>query len=187
MSTTFDKRKQQRVRLGLHTLGALAMVLPALTWAQGAGSMAASPMPSSVVQPAAGQRSLTLPELQERLAVAGPQLPLWVEFETRVNAYLALYYREKPVQPSVDMVVTQQLARWLGQQQNRLAALEEIEVAVRVLYASLDPAQQQVANQFLLGTLPGFSPPASGPAVAQEPRRKPGSGGGRGRGMGAGL
>jgi len=62
-----------------------------------------------------------------------------------------------------------------------------VEVAAKALYAGLDPAQQQIANQFLLGTLPGFSPLASSLSVAQEPRRKSESGAGRGRGKGSGL
>jgi hypothetical protein len=85
------------------------------------------------------------------------------------------------------LAATQQLTQWLGQQQNRLAALEDVEVVAKALYASLDPAQQQIANQFMLGILPGFAPVTSGPGVAQEQRRKLGSGAGRGRGMGAGV
>lgn len=160
-------------------LSVLALVLPALTWAQGSAS---APVPGTGL-PASGQLKLTLPELQDRLVIKAQQQALWAGFESRVDAYVGLFYREKPVQPDLDVAATQQLTQWLGQQQNRLAALEEVEVAAKALYASLDPAQQQVANQFLLGTLPGFSPVTSGPGITQEPRCKPGSGAGRGRGM----
>ena len=163
----------------------LALVVPVLTWAQGTGS--APPQPPSDGLPASGQLKLTLPELQTRLAMTAQQQPLWAGFEARVDAYVGLYYREKPVQPSLDLAATQQLTQWLGQQQNRLAALEDVEVVAKALYASLDPAQQQIANQFMLGILPGFAPVTSGPGVAQEQRRKLGSGAGRGRGMGAGV
>lgn len=171
------------------SLGVLAVTLPALTWAQ-AGESTLLPttatLPSASV-PASGALRLSLPELQERLALTAQQQPLWAGFDARVAAYVALYYREKPVQPGAALAATQQLTQWLGQQQNRLAALEDVEVAAKALYASLEPAQQQLANQFLLGTLPGFSPPISSPGVVPEQRRKPGSGAGRGRGMGAGL
>ena len=165
----------------------LALVVPVLTWAQGTGSAPLPPTPPSAGLSESGQLKLTLPELQARLALTAQQQPLWAGFEARVDAYVGLYYREKPVQPSLDLAATQQLTQWFGQQQNRLAALEDVEVVAKALYASLDPAQQQIANQFMLGILPGFAPVTSGPGVAQEQRRKPGSGAGRGRGMGAGV
>jgi len=168
-------------------LSVLAVVLPVLTWAQATAPALLPPTVPNTGLPASGQLKLTLPELQDRLAMTAQQLPLWAGFEARADAYVGLYYREKPVQPSVDIVATLQLTQWLGQQQNRLAALEDVEVAAKALYGSLDPAQQQIANQYLLGTLPGFSPLASSLGVAQEPRRKSGSGAGRGRGMGSGL
>jgi hypothetical protein len=170
-----------------HSLGVLAVTLPALAWAQGSGPALLPPRVPSAGLPASGQLKLTLPELQDRLAMTAQQLPLWAGFEARVDAYVGLYYLEKPVHPSVDIAATQQLIQWLGQQQNRLAALEDVELAAKALYAGLDPAQQQIANQFLLGTLPGFSPLASSLSVAQEPRRKSESGAGRGRGKGSGL
>lgn len=166
-----------------YSLSVLTVVLPALTWGQGAGSASLPPAPPGAGLPASGQLKLTLPELQERLAMTAPQLPLWAGFEAGVNAYVGLYYREKPVQPRLDIAASQQLTQWLSQQQNRLAALEAVEVAAKALLASLDPAQQQIANQFLLGTLPGFAPQASCPGTAQEPRPKSGSDAGRGRGM----
>jgi hypothetical protein len=165
----------------------LALVVPVLTWAQGTGSAPLPPTPPSAGLSESGQLKLTLPELQARLALTAQQQPLWAGFEAQVDAYVGLYYREKPVQPSLDLAATQQLTQWLGQQQNRLAALEDVEVVAKALYASLDPAQQQIANQFMLGILPGFAPVTSGPGVAQEQRRKPGSGAGRGRAMGAGV
>lgn len=170
-----------------YSLSVLAVVLPALTWAQGVGSLPLPPPLPSAGLPAAGQIKLALPELQERLAMKVQQPPLWAGFEASVNAYVGLYYREKPVQPSLDVAATQQLTQWLGQQQNRLAALEEVEVAAKALYASLEPSQQQMANQFMLGTLPGFSSVASCPGSAPEPQRRSGPGSGRGRGMGGGL
>lgn len=170
-----------------YSLGVLAVVLPALSWAQGTGAAQLPSTPPSAGLPASGQIKLTLPELQGRLVMTAQQQLLWAGFESRVDAYVGLFYREKPVQPGLDFAATQQLTQWLGQQQNRLAALEEVEAAAKVLYASLDPAQQQVANQFLLGTLPGFFPVTTSPGLSQEPQRKPGSGAGRGRGMGAGL
>lgn len=170
-----------------YLLGLLTVVLPALSWAQGTGPAQLPPTPPSAGLPVSGQIKLTLPELQDRLVMTAQQQLLWAGFESRVEAYVGLFYREKPVQPGLDVAATQQLTQWLGQQQNRLAALEEVEAAVKVLYASLDPAQQQVANQFLLGTLPGFSPVTSSPGLAQQPQRKSGPSAGRGRGMGAGV
>jgi len=168
-------------------LSVMAVTLPALTWAQATGSAPLPPISPSAGLLASGQVKLTLPELQDRLVLTVQQQLLWTGFESRVDAYVGLYYRERPVQPSLDLAATQQLAQWLGQQQNRLAALEDVEVAAKALYASLDPEQQQVANQFLLGTIPGFSPVISGSSTAQEQRRKPGAGPGRGRGMVSGV
>ena len=170
-----------------YSLGLLTVVLPALTWAQGNGSAPLPPPAPNAGLPASGQIKLTLPELHDRLLMTAQQQPLWASLEASVDAYVGLYYREKPVHPSADVAATQQLTQWLGQQQNRLAALEDVELAAKALFAHLDPVQQQVANQFLLGTLPGFSSVVSGPVTAQEPGRKSGSGAGRGRGKGGGL
>ncbi|MDD2880043.1 MAG: hypothetical protein PHQ58_06375 [Rhodoferax sp.] len=166
-----------------YSLSVLAVVLPALTWGQGAGPVSLPPAAPGAGFSASGQLKLTLPELRDRLAMTAQQQPLWTGFEARVAAYLGLYYREKPVQPGLELAATRQFTQWLGQQQNRLAALEDVDLAAKALYASLDPTQQQLANQFLLGTLPGFAPQASCPGTAQEPRSKSGTDAGRGRGM----
>ena len=78
--------------------------------------------------------------------------------------------------------------------QNRLALLEDAEQAVKNLYAVLTPTQQLLANQALLGAMPGLLPAVGSAGTHDEGRRsepRPGTemrrrGGGMGSGMGGG-
>lgn len=91
------------------------------------------------------------------------------------------------VQPpaSAGAQVTLQMTQWLSQQQNRLAALEDVALAVAALQAALSPQQQQLANQFLMATIPAFKQAGSCPAPEKPAQRKgmSGAGGRSGRGM----
>lgn len=142
---------------------------------------------------AGGSYQDMLVQLRDKLALTPEQQPLWRAYEAKVDAYSGQYARERPVQPTAEEAAPQQLARLIQNQQNRLAALEELEQAARTLYAALDAQQQKTANQSLLSTVPTFGGGRGGPttqsmrASGERPRGGPGgAGGGMGGGMGGG-
>ncbi len=100
-----------------------------------------------------------LERLRESLALLPHQLPHWHAYVNQLDAWTHLHYREKPV--PADASATRQFARLVDLQQNRLAALEDIERAVITLYASLTPAQRTLADQQLYATLPVFASAAT--------------------------
>lgn len=128
--------------------------------------------------------------VHDRLGLNAEQEALWQAFEGKVTAYTALLYQAVPVQPSANEPTTKQIGKLVNQQQNRLAALEDIELAAKPLYAALSESQQLIANQFLLSSIPlangayfGARPGESGkPERIEGAPRQRGSGmGGRGR------
>jgi hypothetical protein len=170
-------------------LAALLALLPLLGRAQTEGLPGAPPGPTLTAQTQALPRTgPTATQLLAQLDLGPTQMPLWQAFDTGLARYMALLYRETPVLASENSAA-QQLTQRISQQQNRLAALEELELSVKPLLQSLNPAQLALANRYLPGTIPGFSDNTVCPAASPEQRRKPQSGGAsqRGRGMGGGL
>lgn len=110
----------------------------------------------TAAQPAV--REVSLAEVADRLGLNPAQQKPWEVLRSKVDAYTAGYYRQKPILPSPQEAATRQIERWVDQLQNRLAALEDIEVAAKNLYGGLTPVQQQIANQWLLLAIPTFSP-----------------------------
>lgn len=94
--------------------------------------------------------------LLERLQLSAAQLPFWAEYVAQLDAYSKLFYSEKPMAAYGSESAVRQFAHMTYAQQNRLAALEDIESAARRLYAQLSPAQQTVADQMLLASVPQF-------------------------------
>ncbi len=99
----------------------------------------------------------SLAQFHDRLALTVQQQGFWSAYESKVDAYVGAYYRQKPVVPAPEDTAPHQIGRLVDNLQNRLAALEEVESAAKVLYASLIPAQQKIANQMLISTIPTFS------------------------------
>ena len=151
---------------------------PLACWAQaqgdGVGPQTVKPVASARAFAAAksgAPEDVSLDQLRERLALTGEQQAAWSAFESRVGAYTAAYYRQKPVLPAPEDAVTNQVGRMVDNLQNRLAALEDVESAVKTLFASLTPAQQKIANEMLILTVPTFTP-ASAPTGPSEARGK---------------
>lgn len=178
------------------------MLAPMAVWAQsdtppappdGEPGPAASVSASGYMGSAGAYHDM-LAQLRDKLALTPEQQPLWRAYEAKVDAYNGQYYRERPVQPSAEEAATQQFARLVQNQQNRLAALEELEQAARTLYAGLNAEQQKTANQLLLATVPTFGGGGGrgGPTAdsrrtgGERPRGGMGGGGMGGGGMGGG-
>jgi LTXXQ motif family protein len=99
----------------------------------------------------------SLAQLHDRLALTLQQQAVWNVYESNVAAYTSAYYRQKPVVPSTEDAAPHQIGRLVDNLQNRLAALEDVESAAKVLYASLSPDQQHIANLMLISTIPTFT------------------------------
>jgi hypothetical protein len=117
----------------------VVVVVPIMSWAQSKNS----------------EGSLAL--FHDRLALTVQQQGFWSVFENKVDAYTSGYYRQKPVVPAPEDAAPHQVGRLVDNLQNRLAALEEVELAARALYANLIPDQQKIANQMLISTIPTFT------------------------------
>jgi hypothetical protein len=122
----------------------------------------------------------TLAQFRDRLALTPPQQPLWSDYENKVDAYTRAYYRQKPVVPTSEDTAPHQIGRQVNNLQNRLAALEDVESAAKMLYASLLPEQQNIANQMLILSIPTFTSSGIGstlpPADALRKDNKPDAG-----------
>jgi len=133
----------------------------------------------------------SLSSIREQLGLQAAQQAGWQKYETAVNAYIALYYQERPVFASENDAAPTQIRRLVDMHSNRLAALEDIETAAKGLYASLSPAQQKLANQRLLASIPVMGGGSSGGSMSAGKGGKPDGGhghraGGPGGGMGSG-
>ena len=131
-------------------------------------------------------------QLLDHLHLSPEQMPLWDAYSARVAAYTRLYYEEKPASAYVGDSGARQVGRLVDLLQNRLAALEDVESAARVLYAGLNPVQKKLADTALLDSVPVFntlgvsSCPATGTGAGGA--RKDGGGRGPGGGgMGGGM
>jgi hypothetical protein len=132
--------------------------------------------------------------LPRQLQLTPEQWPLWQVYQSKVEAFTQHFYRERPVLPSAQESAPAQMGRVVMNLQNRLALLEDAEQAVKNLYAVLTPTQQLLANQALLGAMPGLLPAVGSAGTHDEGRRsepRPGTemrrrGGGMGSGMGGG-
>lgn len=156
-----------------------------------AGLPARADEPANTAPVAAAATPRPLEGLRNDLALTPQQLPLWQAYAGRLDAYTQLHYRERPAPPAGTEAATKQLARLVDQQQNRLAALEDIERAAADLYALLTPEQRKLADQRLMSTLPVFASAgqmasATPPAAGSRPSNGPPEGGPRGSGGGRG-
>jgi hypothetical protein len=161
----------------------MIFLVPIASWAQTSSSpVATESKPAKEISGASsnptpsGKYDSPLEQLRDRLALTPEQQPLWRAYEGKVDAYTGLHYREKPATPSQDEAAPRQIGRLVDNLQNRLAALEEVESAAKVLYASLNPDQQKAANEMLLSTVPTFASSNSG---YSQPREEGKSKGGR--------
>jgi len=131
-----------------------------------------------------------LSSVQAQLSLQSGQEALWQKYEAAINAYITLHYQERPVLASENDAAPVQIRRLVDSQSNRLAALEDIETAAKALYAALSPAQQKLANQSLLATIPvmgGGAGPGGGSAPEKGGKPDGNRGGHRPGGPGAGM
>ena len=162
-------------------------------WAQSDGKSAAPGLtvvqdaPKAVPKSAGtGKFELTLEPLRDRLVLTPRQQSPWNAFADKVGAYTEVFYRERPVLASQESTAAHQVSRLVDNMQNRLAALEEVELATKSLYASLGPDQQRTANQLLIAAIPTFAAVEVNPSGEARKRKGPVPQGARGHRGGMG-
>ncbi len=130
-----------------------------------------------------------LDQARDRLELTAPQQQLWQAYEASIDAYNGLHYREMPVVSAQGDKAPRQIGRLVDNLQNRLASLEEVEQASKILYAGLTAAQQITADQLLLATVPmfvssaGTMNPTPGPSGRSDSTKRSRRGGGSGPGF----
>ena len=118
-----------------------------------------------------------LEHVHGRLKLTDAQQPLWSDYVSRIDNYNKVFYQEKPVSSLTGDSAPRQIARFIDNMQNRLAALDEIERSTKALYLLLDADQKLIADQSLLSTVPVFAPSlnanSSFPNEARSRKEKP--------------
>lgn len=124
--------------------------------------------------------------LLPRLNLNESQLALWRQLALRVTAWEQNLYKEHPVW-SAEANVVAEMGRMTLNLQNRLSLMEDLESAIKALYASLTPEQQAIVNPALLQSIAGLLPApdrrdgADAPAQRQDNGRYGSGGSGRRR------
>lgn len=109
-----------------------------------------------------------LAETEQLLQLTPKQTVLWENYETSVGALISDQVRHE-VQVLSKPTAPQQINAKTEVVRNRLAAMEEITERARALYASLDSGQKKIADQRLVGTIPGlYAAPNCGAAGVTE-------------------
>jgi hypothetical protein len=113
-----------------------------------------------------------LAELGAELNIGPDQRVAWDDYCTAVGALVADQMRgSRAVAASDDAV--RQIDRKVDVVRNRLAAMEDIQLAAERLYQALSPAQRTLADQRLAATVPALY---SGLGDRQDGRREAGEG-----------
>jgi len=108
----------------------------------------------------------SIAQVRDRLHLTEPQQQYWFKYVAKIDEYSKVYYQEKPVSAFKTDAAPRQIGRLIDVQQNRLAVMDEVEAAAKALYALLDPEQRNIADQYLISTIPNF---ASGSALCPPP------------------
>ena len=113
--------------------------------------------------------ALRMSQLEEDLQITAPQMPLWKTYRSRVMDMLEDTKRGPRVSAS-ETTATKRLDALADMARNRLAAVEDIVEAGKALYASLSPAQKQVADRRLALPLATLTGNDAGSDLRMQPR-----------------
>ena len=116
--------------------------------------------------------SIRLAQLEEDLQFTPAQMPLWTTFRTRVMDMLEDAKRGARVSAS-ETTAPKRLDALADMARNRLTAVEDIVDAGKALYASLTPAQRDIADRRLALPLATLTGNDAGSDVRMQPRPAP--------------
>jgi len=113
--------------------------------------------------------ALRMSQLEEDLQITATQMPLWKTYRARVMDMLEDTKRGPRVSAS-ETTAVKRLDALADMARNRLTAVEDIVDAGKALYASLSPAQKQVADRRLALPLATLTGNDSGSDLRMQPR-----------------
>jgi len=115
---------------------------------------------------------IRLSQLEEDLQITSAQAPLWKTYRTRVMDMLEDTKRGPRVSAS-ETNAPKRLDALADMARNRLTAVEDIVEAGKALYASLTPAQREVADRRLALPLATLTGNDAGSDLRMQPRPAP--------------
>lgn len=122
------------------------------------------------------QTQSLLQEVADDLKLTPRQVVLWERYQEKIGALMADQLRLE-FSSARRLTALQQVDARVATVRNRLAAMEDVAEAARVLYEALDPEQKKIADLRLPATVPPlYSGLASGENT-DAGRARPGAGG----------
>lgn len=116
--------------------------------------------------------NIRLSQLEEDLQFTAGQLPLWKTYRARIMDMLEDLKRGPRVSAS-ETTAPKRFDALADMARNRLTAVEDIADAGKALYASLTPAQKEVADRRLALPLATLTGNDAGSDVRMQPRPPP--------------
>lgn len=116
--------------------------------------------------------NIRLSQLEEDLQFTAPQMPLWKTYRERVMDMLEDTKRGTRVSAS-EATAPKRFDALADMARNRLTAVEDIVEAGKALYASLTPAQKEIADRRLALPLATLTGNDAGSDVRMQPRPAP--------------
>ena len=113
--------------------------------------------------------ALRMSQLEEDLQITATQMPLWKTYRSRVMDMLEDTKRGPRVSAS-ETTAPKRLEALADMSRNRLTAVEDIVDAGKALYASLTPAQKEVADRRLALPLATLTGNDAGSDLRMQPR-----------------
>jgi len=113
--------------------------------------------------------ALRMSQLEEDLQITATQMPLWKTYRSRVMDMLEDTKRGPRVSAS-ETTAPKRLDALADMSRNRLTAVEDIVDAGKALYASLTPAQKEVADRRLALPLATLTGNDAGSDLRMQPR-----------------
>ena len=113
--------------------------------------------------------ALRMSQLEEDLQITATQMPLWKTYRARVMDMLEDTKRGPRVSAS-ETTAPKRLDALADMSRNRLTAVEDIVDAGKALYASLTPAQKEVADRRLALPLATLTGNDAGSDLRMQPR-----------------
>lgn len=101
----------------------------------------------------AGEFSVHLDDVRQKLKLQAAQQPAWDAYARRAQALMEDQLRGVPT-PDASEDALHQINRRVDVVRNRLAAMEDIADAAGQLYSTLSPEQRKVADELLPTTVP---------------------------------
>ena len=116
--------------------------------------------------------AIRLSQLEEDLQITAAQMPLWKTYRSRVTEMLEDVKRGPRVSAS-ETTAPKRFDALADMARNRLTAVEDIVDAGKALYASLTPAQKEVADRRLALPLATLTGNDAGSDSRMQPRPAP--------------